>query len=178
MRKSLWMIPVVLLFTALGSTAAHADAIVTSGGNVTGINGITVAGTTYNVTWGTAIDTTFAASFTNATTMNNAIVADLSSYGAPHVSDSASTELIVVGIDGGPTSPFAGSTGLAWGAQSESTITFDGQVGGNPTFYAWDEFAVVATPEPGTAAFTLTGLGLLGLVVLRKRVALRQSQAH
>jgi PEP-CTERM motif-containing protein len=174
-RKSLWMIPVVLLFTALGSTAAHADTIVTSGGNVTGIDGITIAGTTYNVTWGTVIDTTFAASLTNATAMNNAIAADLSAYGTPSVSDSFSTSVVQVGVDGGGIlSPIAFmTTPTQWTPSSSPTVDWTTTVATQAQNSAWDEFAVVTTPEPGTAALMLTGLALLGMVVLRSRVALR-----
>jgi hypothetical protein len=65
MRKSLWMIPVVLLFTALGSTSALGATIVPgcSGGCVTAIDGITLytAGPSYNVTFSATPDTTFSA---------------------------------------------------------------------------------------------------------------------
>lgn len=60
MRKSLWIIPVVLLLTALGSTTARADTIacgtatcVTTGGFVTEIEGLNIDGTAYNVTFDT-----------------------------------------------------------------------------------------------------------------------------
>jgi hypothetical protein len=179
MRKSIWMIPVVLLFTALGSTTAHADSIVIDGsGNVIGINGILIAGTTYNVTWGTAIDPTFASSLVNASLINADIVNDLNAYGAPAVADAVSNNLCAVGVDGGVSTASAQALNACpnspatWGGFVTSTSAWTGFVGNNPRTVAWDEFTVVATPEPGTTTLTLTGLGLLGLlVVLRKRIA-------
>jgi hypothetical protein len=52
MRKSLWMLPMVLLITALGSIPAHADGIVLTNGDgyVTAIDDITLNGTLYDVT--------------------------------------------------------------------------------------------------------------------------------
>jgi len=166
------MIPVVLLFTALGSTAARADMIVTTGGNVTGINGITVAGTTYNVTWGTAIDTTFAASPADAGEVNEAIVLDLTAAGASGVADSAGTDIGAVGADAGVETDYgAESMGGVWLLGAVPTAIFLSAQQAVPSVYAWDEFAVVATPEPGSAALTLTGLGgLLGLLVVMRKL--------
>jgi hypothetical protein len=63
MRKSLWLIPGVLLLTALGSTPAHADGVVVlnGGGDVTAIDSITLNGSLYNVTFTSTIDNTFNA---------------------------------------------------------------------------------------------------------------------
>ncbi|HKN61731.1 MAG TPA: PEP-CTERM sorting domain-containing protein [Candidatus Acidoferrales bacterium] len=36
--------------------------------------------------------------------------------------------------------------------------------------------ATTATPEPATFGFMLIGIGLLGLVMLRKRISLRHLQ--
>jgi hypothetical protein len=170
--------------------AVRADTIVTSGGYVTGINGITVAGTTYNVTWGSVDDTTFATSLTNATAMTNAIVADLNLvvWGLnPAVTDPVSHFITGMGVDGGVSTTVAACcygappwvqlpvypTGL-WAAYvSPSGYGYPGED-------AWDEFSVasVATPEPGTLTLSLTGLGLLGLmVVIRKRIVQGRAQA-
>jgi hypothetical protein len=40
------------------------------------------------------------------------------------------------------------------------------------TFYTWAEASPVATPEPGTLILMLTGIGLLGLLMIRKRIPL------
>jgi hypothetical protein len=176
MRKSLWLIPV--LFTALGSTSARADTIVASGGNVTAIDGITIAGVTYNVTFGTTDDMTFAGNATNASMANADIVADLSS-------DTYLTAGGVCGVvvDGGSESFIAfteespcgyGGPAGKWYPVSSPTSYYTGVIQTYPGTFLWDEFTVAptSTPEPGTLSLTLTGVGLLGLtLILRKRKA-------
>jgi hypothetical protein len=179
MRKSLWMILVVFVFMTLGSTSARADTIVASGGNVTAINGITIAGTTYNVTFGTTIDTTFAGNASNASTANAAILADLNS-------DTYITAggACAVGVDGGVITYYdnsvsttcfgSGGVNGSWYQSSLDTVFYSAIVAQGNEGRLWDEFAVVpaSTPEPGTLSLTLTGVGLLGLtLVLRKRKA-------
>jgi hypothetical protein len=56
--------------------------------------------------------------------------------------------------------------------------SFINTVPGIPSSGAYAEFASIAAPEPGAGALTLTGLGLLGLiVVMRKRKAPGLQQA-
>jgi hypothetical protein len=185
MRKSLWTILVVFIFTALGSTAAHADTIVASGGNVTAINGITIAGTTYDVTFGTTDDMTFVGNAANAAAANAAIVVDLSS-------DTYITAggVCTVGVDGGLVADyavsFARSCGFpsngvdgVWLSGSVPTPIFTRAVANVSNIFLWDEFTVVPTgvPEPGTLSLTLTGVGLLGLtLVMRMRKPHGQAQ--
>jgi hypothetical protein len=176
MRKSLWTILVVFVFTALGSTSARADTIVASGGNVTAINGITIAGTTYNVTFGTTIDTTFAGNSSNASTANAEILLDLNSGTYLTVGVGACAG----GVDGGVFTYYvarqgtvcSGSGSGQWVSLTATTPFYAFDVLGGTML--WDEFAVAptSTPEPGTLSLTLTGVGLLGLtLVARKRKA-------
>jgi len=186
MRKSLWMTPLVLLFTACGSTLAHADTIVSSGGNVTAIDGITIDGNTYNATFGTTDSATFASSLTDATLAAEDVANDLST---PNLYLTAGG-FTYLGVDGGGNSPSicqelsgtcnAGSAD-PWGSVGANTTAIYATLAGKTQGlykYGWVDFSVQtqATPEPGTLTLALTGVGLLGsMVVLRKRVALRHS---
>ena len=193
MRKSLWMIPVVLLFTALGSPSAHANTIacgsatcVTSGGYVTEIVGLTIDGTLYNVTFGAYDDTTFA---TNGEAGDAAsdIVAALGTEGIVGASFYL-TYYQFFGVDSGsglldlgqrydvpPTSMWI--SGGTYPIATYDAIISSGDYGGGLFFAAFSP-ASVSTPEPGTFMLTLTGVGLLGLmVVMRKRKALGLAQA-
>ena len=172
MRKSLWIIPVLLLFVALGSTSARADTIISSGGNVTEIDGVTIAGITYNVTFGTIDDMTFATNAANALAAETAILVDLNSGTYTMAGGGCRA-----GVDAG-TATLAAQAGvpacggLPWDTYAFFTAAYTSGV--TPGFQVWAEFAVapVPTPEPGVLMLTLTGVGLLGLmVVLRKRRA-------
>ena len=183
MRKSLWIIPVVLLFTALGSTSAHADATVTTGGYVTGIDGITIAGTTYNVTFGTTDDMTFSNSYDNAVTMADDIAQDLSNYSADTVSYDGITTITYLAVDGGETTvgcvgtppclpqPYTNGGGVwnEYNEQFEPDNNYSSYVSADPSRFAWTEFTIVTvTPEPGTASLMLIGLGsFVAMMVMR-----------
>jgi len=67
----------VLLITALGSTTAHADGVVVlnGGGQVTAIDGITLNGSLYNVTFTPTIDDTFSAFAYNSSTIGGIFTA-------------------------------------------------------------------------------------------------------
>jgi len=185
MRTSLWMIPVVLLLTVLGNISASADTIIASGGNVTAIDGITIAGTTYNVTFGTTEDTTFSGDLTDAATAYDDIFADLTSSstyvtvgGEYGVIVNASPDFYLIG------EPSADGD---WTMLGEGDIDPIGLLPGGffipfvisePALFAEFSVVPVATPEPGSVMLLLTGLVLLGLMyVWRKRKAPALAQA-
>jgi len=175
MRKLFWIVLVLLLSTAIGSTAARADSIVTSGGNVTGIDGITIGGITYDVTFGTTEDTTFATDQTDALAMAAAIASDLGAYDS--VSDAVSSSIGYIGVDAGTLTAIAEGPGgpypTSWHTLQTTTVSFENEVTNLPYSNAWAESTVVVpTPEPGS--FTLLGVGLLAfgtIILLRKQIA-------
>lgn len=181
MRKSFWMISVLLVLTAVGSTAARADTIVTSGGVVTAINGITIAGTTYNVTFGSIEDMTFAGNSSGASAAESDIQGDLSGHNSVGDSNGNGLGIYVTPSPNGLTLGIDEATSGVWAEQQDGTASFQNNVNNNPTVFSWVEFSPQTTnsvPEPSSSTLTLTGLGLLGLlVVIRKRVAIRDPQA-
>jgi len=199
MRKSLWIIPVLLLFAISLAPAACADTVIFSGFVVTAINGIAVGGTTYNVTFGHTDDTTFATNPANADTMLTAIQADLNNSiapappcsGPPFIGTGSSSSTgsgETLAVDGGPTfhyifrvvtiTPYPPSCSIHWGLGTISNSGFSTLIALYSKATYWAEFSPVAAPEPGTISLMLIGLGSLGLVLLmRKRAALRHPQA-
>jgi hypothetical protein len=189
MRRTLWMIPAVLLFTALASTPARADSVAcgtatciyTVSGDVTEIEGLSLGGTTYNVTFGTTEDMTFATNLTNADLMNLLINDALN--GGPGKFALAG-DACVVGVDGGTlvyltygessTCEFPGA-GFVWGVDLTTPTSYAAEVSNVFQGELWAEFTPVtqSTPEPSTAILILLGLGSFGLMsVLRKRISL------
>ena len=187
MRRFLWMIMLGSVI-ALGSTVAHADTLVTNGGGfVTGIDGITLNGTLYNVTFTHTVDNTFSAFDSNSSTLVgvvNDINSDLGTssildavggfyiIGAASFGAIGAVQLVPMGI---PPSP------AIWVLQGLGNPGIDRDVAStNNENIFWANFtpAVVATPEPGALVLTLPGIGLLGLmVVMRKRKGPGFSQA-
>ena len=187
MRTPLGMIAVVLIFTALGCTAARADSTACGSAtciysyldgyeNVTEIEGFTIDLTTYyDVTFGTTEDTTYAGNATGADLAAGQIVYYLNAAGGVYLAGGA----CVVGVDGGSTdylavsqaiicteniAPPSWTTGPATGFASEVS-----SANGNALWAEFTAVAPVVTPEPGTVTLLLTGIGMLG--VMRKRIA-------
>jgi hypothetical protein len=163
MRKSLWMIPTVLLvlFMVLGSTNARADSIVMSGGVVTGIDGITIDGTTYNVTFGTTEDMTLSGNTAAAAAAAADISNDLNGYDCVTV---YCYESIGVYATSTVTDEALGNGSGSWGVGTDTSTGFNALVAENGTGAAWAEFdppSSVATPEPSN--LLLLGVGLLAM---------------
>ncbi len=185
MRKSLWMIPAVLLFTALGSGIARADTLIASGGYVTEIEGLNIDGTLYDVTFGATNDMEFP-STGNASDAAADIATALGTDGIVSSAvgpGEAQTYCVGFGpevdgecyaygaIPGSPWSPLSTlddevfqasvtpSDGTYWAEFSAEVCT---------TATGATEPCTVPTPEPATSGFMLIGIGLLGLV-MRKR---------
>jgi hypothetical protein len=139
-----WMIPVVLLFTALGSTSALAD-------------GITLNGSLYNVTFTTNIDNTFTAYAYNSPTIIGIITAIDSSLGSTPINDVNGEFYRVAGASGiTATAALEPTWQLSGGNTAWPTAVLD-----NPGYAFWANFTptTVVTPEPPTAPLALAGLG-------------------
>jgi hypothetical protein len=180
MRKSLWMLPMALLITALGSTSALADTVVTNGGGyVTAIDGITINGSLYNVTFTSTIDNTFSAFAYNSPTITATIHAIDSDLGSALLNDANGADYGIATL--GFTTVFANDA-PPWteGLTPMFTFVWDSLATSTPGYVFWANFnpAVVATPEPATEPLTLAGLGVIAVLMWKRRQdALRQPQA-
>jgi hypothetical protein len=185
MRKCLWILPMVLLITALGGTPAHADGIVVTnaGGYVTAIDGITLNGTLYNVTFTSAIDNTFAAYVWDNEPILGVIGAIDIALGSTNINDGEG-QYYGIAAANGLTAYATSSTCCAatpWtGDFVASTLTFTGAAANEPLIYFWANFTAVPAPvpEPGTESLTLAGLGVIAVLMWKRRQhAHRHTQA-
>jgi hypothetical protein len=137
---------------------------------VTEIEGLNIDGNLYNVTFGTTDDTTFANGA--AQDAGNDIAAAL---GNVAISSSFSNGEQYYCVDAGGSvcfvyqfsnAPIGSTWTLAFPDTSQDftlRATFD------PSF-RWAEFSpAVATPEPSSLMLILPGMGLLGLIVVRRK---------
>jgi hypothetical protein len=186
------MIPVVFLFTGLGSTAAHADTLLcggstcSSGGYVTEIESLPIDGTLYNVTFGTT-DSNPSPFNTNGDAGDAAsdIVSALGTYSIVSSATYGGNGYHYFCVDqgGGGCALYAIAQGEGIPTwinieASTSIVSLETEIPYGGIYFT--EFSPdVATPEPGAFMLTLTGVGLLGLmVVMRKRYARSFPQAN
>ena len=168
MRKSLWMISVVTLITALGSTAAHADGLVVpnAGGYVAAIDGITLNGSLYNVTFTSTIDNTFdafSAGSATLTAIQTAINTALNAYSTTSALNDSSG--FNYGIEAGGEIAVSTTSSPSWIINSTVTESaFATHVNLVPTgaFYANFTSAVPElNPSTGTSAIVLLACAVL-----------------
>ena len=163
MRKSLWLIPVVLLFTALGSTAALADTVIATGQDVTAIDGIVIAGTTYNLTFTTAALTSYIGAPAGIAAVETELISDLTGY----LDVDGDIGLILYnGVTGEDTIVGQNDWTMNNGAES-----FACTPGSANCIAIYADFTPVATPEP--SSLLLFGSGLAAFVgLIRRKVRL------
>jgi len=144
---------------------AVAATIVQSGTNVTEIDNIVILGNTYNVTFGTTVDTTFNSS-SLATTAADALRAVLNGDPTALTVGPTDFSFFVCSASSGPGScdgDLAREQAGSWinaGIFTGHTVNVDNPVA---------KFALVGTPEP--AAVGLAGFGLALLCLAKKRRA-------
>jgi hypothetical protein len=185
MRKSWWLLPIVLLYMTVGSTSATADplTIVESGGVVSAIDKLSILGDTYDVTFGlTATPTLTFLSESDASSAAADINDALNGMAVfPNILESNSIGsgayyLLPYGISGGRYVSVAvicsDATVPCDSSYSVLSSDFVLAFADSPATYA--EFTPVPTPEPGTLSLTMVGAGLLGLMRARRR---RRDQA-
>lgn len=188
LRKTLWLIPVLLVFTTIGGTNARADSLVESaiGGTeyISAIDGITILGTTYNVTFtNTANPLITFTNSSNAATADNDLVSALNGLATdPNAilpTSSLGTTTFYV-----PYSQSAGTVNAAIGTCSYVVPCVPPYAYANAgdislsvsSVYA--EFSPVATPEPGIFSLMLIGFGVLGLMMIMGRRSLSFPGPH
>ena len=176
MRKSLWII-LSVLFVTVGAPNAHAQTIVQSGENVTGIDNLTI-GTlgTYDVTFVVTDSPTITfTNSTDATTAADAVAAALNSDATfPNTLDGLTESLTPYGLIG--TTDYEGyqvdcSTQPVNPCPVSYFVTFGENLVGASTDFV--EFTPVVTPEPRTSVLVVSGIGLIAFTLLiQKRRAL------
>ncbi len=172
MRKAIWVVPVLLLFAAIGAPNAYADSYTPT---------FTCTDTCVS------LPTAPAVSFPSPTTIQETwdtlvftlTLASPDAFGDTYMWEntySISTAALASGID---ISIIDETTGLT----SSYSAGYGGlnpfPLGGTPiTDTGVLTFSAVSTPEPGTSSLMLIGIGLLGsMVVMRKRIARGHQQA-
>ena len=182
MRKSLWIIPVVLLFVTLGTPSAHADSLsqtwdITSFGTFTtlGLSPFNSALGTLNTVGLTAISTLTVPDGLTGSILLAFPGVTINQVANPCQLSFGCTDTAIL-ADNGPTfyAPFFTpvSTFLTTFTESYTAVGSAGDTVNYSGTLTYD-YSPVATPEPGTLPLELSGLGLVGLMfVMRKRLGL------
>jgi hypothetical protein len=176
-KKSLWVVPFLLLFAAICSTPARADTVIASGNNVTEIDGINVAGNLFDLTFSATATPPPAGIPADLSSLETDLIGDLNT-GAYNAADGS--DVVILYIDASNNDGIfnqANPDGSNWVTDNHGSGFFC--IPGSPDCGAeYGNFtAATPAPEPGSMPLTLTGLGLLGLIlVLRKRRTIVLSQ--
>lgn len=186
MRKALWII-LAALFVAVQVPAAHADSSYTY--SISGADSGTIT-ITVNAS---DVITGVSGTFDGATILPGGLLTTDSLgnndnlYSPTTVFDGAGLSFALNGNDSDnydyvnfyDYSVFSGVPGTEYASNQGSCATFGCGDGLGPGHdFLPDTVTAVSTPEPTAFALTLSGLGLLGLLLaLRKRAPMGQSQA-
>jgi hypothetical protein len=185
MRKSLWIIPVVLLFAALGTPSAHADSI-SQTWDITSFGTFTTLGLSpFNSALGTldAVGLTATSILTIPDGATGSIALAFPGVSAAQAVNPPGCQIVGGCADtasitaNGPTlfyAPFFTpvSTFLTTFTESYTAVGSAGDTVNYSGTLTYD-YSPVATPESGTLPLELSGLGLVGLMfVMRKRLGL------
>ena len=177
MRKSLWLLALVLLYMTIVCTSATADpvTIVESGGVVTAIDNLSILGDAYDVTFGLTATPTFTFSSETdasmaATDINDALngMAKFPNFLAGDV-PGAAYYLIPYAISGGHfvTVVVECSDVTAPCDSSYSILSSEFFLAQNSGAFA--EFNLTPTPEPRTLSLMMVLAGMLGLMLALRR---------
>jgi hypothetical protein len=191
MRKSLWMMPVVFLFAAITPSALRANDITyavnqtVGAGSVTGT--IETDGATNILSWNLTLNDGTETVLLD--TADSTVTAGGGGAGI-EFSPAALTFNYPYDEENGAFLEFVdpGAGTLYYGAydpfDGTNTITINDVDGDGVTVYSLEPSTLVtiataiATPEPGTGPITLAGLGMIAVLMWkRRRDALRQPQA-
>jgi hypothetical protein len=160
------VIAATIAWFGMAITPAMATTIIQTGTNVTAIDGIVIAGNTYNVTFGTTVDTTFN-TLSAATTAAGALRAALNADATALTVAFSDFSFIVCSSPSGPVA----CNGDVSANQSQSAGGWSdlGAFTGIPVNVDSPAaaFTLLGTPEP--VAMTTVGLGL-GIVFLVTRL--------
>ena len=166
MRKIWWIVPVLVLIAVVGAPSASADTLFTYAYTLS--NNLTQ--TPYTISWTTepipavTIDTTLGGAALTAVSCTGSFIGIGCSFSSVELDAGNVGNQITyssfansLGVDGFPLADY-GTAG---------TYTATNQVGSPDTLVV----TAVQTPEPATSVLMLLGIGLLGVMVMRKRVA-------
>jgi len=172
MRKTLQIVPVLLLFAAIGAPRAHAQTIEESPtGTVTGIDNLTILGTTYDVTFvftdSPTITFTDSADSTTSAEDIDAAINEHASF--PNTLDGYYYAYVPYAV----SSPFFETEGISCDPATNPCATSYDLAPGSPIYVGehdenpFAEFEPTSvTPEPRTSVLFVSGIGLIAFTLL------------